>query len=153
LDIALAALEAVAPQPEPGPGPGSGGQGTLDLSAAFGKIISGEQFHPVLVPLAASFAARGAPAVVTRGVLRALLNNTQTTDPERLKRRDTELSKLADTVHSGYRKFAEALTGGPLFDPWQEFIAPPFPLDILPGAAHDFVATKSIAMGADPSAL
>jgi hypothetical protein len=56
-------------------------------------------------------------------------------------------------VQSGYDKFAATMTGGPLFDPWQEFIAPAFPLDILPGAAHDFVATKSIAMGADPSAL
>ena len=40
-----------------------------------------------------------------------------------------------------------------LFDPWQEFIVPPFPLDILPGVAHEFVVTKSTAMGADPSAL
>src|SRR5262249_49432214 len=93
------------------------------------------------------------PEPVTRGVLRALLDNTRTTDPERLKRRDVELGKLRETVRSGYDKFAARPTGGVLFDPWQEFIVPPFPLDILPGAAHDFVVTKSTAMGADPSAL
>jgi len=160
LDTALAALEAAAPQPKTNGQGGpqqsvsqQSGNDRLDWSEAFGKIITGKEFHPTLVPLAASRAARGTPEVVTRGVLRALLANTQTNDSERLRRRDVELSKLKDTVHSGYEKFAATPTSSALFDPWQEFIAPPFPLDILPGAAHDFVATKSVAMGADPAAL
>jgi len=154
LDTALAALEAVAPQPQPQPGPrpGPGGPGALDWSDAFGKIITGEQFHPALVPLAASFAARAVPQVAARGVLRALLNNTQTTDPERLRRRDVELNKLADTVQSGFNKFA-ATASGTLLDPWEEFIVPQFPLDLLPGIAGDFVVQKSNALGVDPSAM
>jgi len=104
----------------------------------------------VLVPLSASLAARAVPETAAIGVLHALLDNTQTTDPDRLKRRDVELKKLRETVRSGYEKF-EPKSG--LFDPWQQFIVPPFPLDILPGAAHDFVVTKSSAMGADPAAL
>jgi hypothetical protein len=59
-------------------------------------------------------------------------------------------------VRSGYEKFAAATaapTGAVLFDPRQEFIVPAFPFDILPGVVHDFVDMKSIAMGADPSAL
>jgi Protein of unknown function (DUF3987)/Primase C terminal 2 (PriCT-2) len=131
----------------------SGSSLSGNWSAAFGKIISGEQFHPVLVPLASSFAARAVPEAAARGVLHALLDNTQTTDPGRLKRRGVELNKLKETVRSGYDKFAATPISGPLFDPWQEFIVPPFPLDILPGAAHDFVATTSIAMGADPASL
>jgi hypothetical protein len=163
LDDALDALEAVAPQPKTN---GQGGRqqsaeqqgsglGALDWNVAFGQIISGEQFHPVLVPLASSFAARGVPAVTTTRALRALLTNTQTTDPARIARRDTELGKLKDTVRSGYEKFAQSPTtpSGKLFDPWQEFIVPPFPLDILPTVAQDFVGTKSTAMGVDPSAL
>src|SRR5262245_9027219 len=154
LDTALAALEAVAPQPQPQPGPrpGPGGPSALDWSDAFGKIITGEQFHPALVPLAASFAARAVPQVAARGVLRALLNNTQTTDPERLRRRDVELNKLADTVQSGFNKFA-ATASGTLLDPWEEFIVPQFPLDLLPGIAGDFVVQKSNALGVDPSAM
>jgi hypothetical protein len=86
-------------------------------------------------------------------VLRALLDNTQTIDPERLRRRDVEQNKLADTVRSGYDKFAATPTSGPLFDPWQEFITPAFPLDVLPSVARDFVEKQSIAIGVDPSAM
>src|SRR5262249_6629560 len=56
---------------------GEGIAGPLDLSEAVGEIITGKQFHPVLVPLAASLAARGSPEPVTRGLLRALLDNTR----------------------------------------------------------------------------
>jgi hypothetical protein len=156
LDIALAALEAVAPQPAAGQQQSAGPQsrqGTLDWNDAFGEIITGKKFHPVLASLASSFAAYAVPKAATEEALRALLNNTQTTDPVRLARRDAELAKLKDTVRSGFDKFAATPTGGALFDPWQEWIVPAFPLDVLPGAVRDFVATKSTAMGADPSAL
>jgi hypothetical protein len=152
LDFALAALEDVAPSsPSPSEDKGGGGAGTLDWSEGFGKIISGEQFHPVLVPLAASFAARGTPEAVTRGVLRSLLNNTQTADHERLKRRDIELNKLAATVRSGYDKFAP--TSGALLDPWRHFIAPPFPLDTLPPAVQCYVKSQAAIIGCDISGM
>jgi hypothetical protein len=89
-------------------------------------------------------------------VLQALLSNTQTAAPDRIARRDTELGKLKDTVRSGYEKFAKAAaapTGAELFDPWQLFIVPSFPFAILPTVAQDYVGTKSIALGADASAL
>jgi hypothetical protein len=41
----------------------------------------------------------------------------------------------------------------PLFDPWAEFIVPPFPIDILPPVASEFVATHSVLLGCDPSAM
>jgi hypothetical protein len=80
-------------------------------------------------------------------VLRALLTNTQTNDPERLRRRDVELGKLPDTVRSGYEKFAATPTSGALFDPWQEFIVPPFPLDILPDVARERYGRRPIGDG------
>jgi uncharacterized protein DUF3987 len=162
LDVALAALEAVAPQPKTtgqgGAQQSAGtqtGQGVLDLSAVFRKIISGEQFHPVLVPLSSSFAARGTPEAVTRGVLRALLNNTQTADPARLARRDTELANLKDTVRSGYEKFANtaAAPSGALFDPWERYLVPAFPLAILPKIAQEYITTQSTVIGCCPSAV
>lgn len=134
--------------PDAGPGPGSrprgGGEDALDWSDSFGKIITGKEFHPVLVPLAASFAAKGTPEPVARGVLGALLNNTQTTDPERLRRRDVELSKLGQTIRSGYQKFGQ---GGELFDPWARYIVPKFPLDVLPTMLQDFVSAQSNVIG------
>src|SRR5262249_21642075 len=102
LDIALAALEAIAP-PTPKDKPPKDDQqagDALDWSKAFGKIISGEQFHPALTPLAASFAAHAIPQPAARRILRGLLENTVTVDPERLKRRDIELKKVPETVKS-----------------------------------------------------
>jgi hypothetical protein len=156
LTVALETLEAVAPPPKAGAQQSTGTQpgDALDWDEAFGEIIRGEKFHPTLVPLSASFAARAAPQAVTVGALQALLNNTTTTDPARLTRRDAELAKLKDTVRSGYDKFAnEAPKTGELFDPWQEFIAPPFPLDVLPGPVAEIVQIRSDAMGIDHSAI
>jgi hypothetical protein len=160
LDIALAALEAVAPQPKSQSGQQQStgqqsGQGPLvDWNKTFGEIITGKKFHPVLAPLSSSFAAYGIPEGAAKGIFRALLTNTQTTDPARLARRDTELAKLKATVRSAYEKFARTPPlGAVLFDPWQEWLVPPFPLDILPAVAHDFVETKSNAMGVDPASL
>jgi hypothetical protein len=145
-----------------GGGPSPGGRGSqqsqaaprdrLDWSKAFGKVISGTEFHPQLTPLAASFAAHAVPQTAARGVLRALLDNTVTVDPERLKRRDAELKKLPETVRSGYDKFA-ATPASELFDPWQEFIVPAFPFDVLPTVLHDFIDRRSTAQGVDPSAM
>jgi hypothetical protein len=78
----------------------------LVWSKAFGEIISGKGFHLQLTRLAASFAAAAVPQTAARGVLRALLENTVTTDPERLRRRDVELNKLPETARSGYIKYA-----------------------------------------------
>jgi hypothetical protein len=107
LDAALATLEAAIP-----PRKKDDEQGEWDISSgldwhdAFSKIIAGSEFHPTLVPLAASFAARGVPEAQAIGVLHALLTNTKTDDPARIARRDTELAKLESTVRSGYEKFA-----------------------------------------------
>jgi hypothetical protein len=98
LIVALEVLEAVAPSPKPGAqqSPGTQPGDTLDWDEAFGEIISGKRFHPVLTPLSASFAAHDVPKAATKKALQALLNNTTTTDPARLARRDTELAKPKD---------------------------------------------------------
>jgi hypothetical protein len=164
LDVALAALEAVAP-PGSGTGAGTGtgtgtqagtgagAQASRDWSEDFGKIIRGEEFHPILAPLASSFAAHALPQHTTRRVLDALLDNTVTTDPARLRRRDVEKGKLAATVRSAYDKFDAMPGSGTIFDPWQEFIVPPFPIDVLPGVVGEFVTKKSADIGVDVSGM
>jgi AAA domain len=79
-----------------------------EWETAFGKILSGESYHPTLIPLAASFASWGAPEPVTDNVLRCLLINSRPQDPERGRRRDAELAKLPETVASAYAKFGKA---------------------------------------------
>ena len=162
LDVALAALEAVAPvgsgtatgtQTGTQAGAGPGGQGALDWSDAFGEIITGKKFHPVLAPLAASFAANALPQPAARRILDALLDNTVTTDPARLRRRDVEKGKLAGTVKTAYDKFDAMPASGAIFDPWQEFVVPPFPIDVLPGVIGEFVTKKSADIGVDLSGM
>ena len=79
----------------------------LEWEVAFGKILSGEEYHPTLVPLAASLASWGAPEPITDNVLRCLLLNSNPVDPERLRRRDAELAKLPQTVKSAYAKYGK----------------------------------------------
>jgi hypothetical protein len=160
LDIALAALEAVAPvgsgtatgtQTGTQTGAGPGGQGTLDWSDAFGEIITGKHFHPALAPLAGSFAAYALPQPAAQRILHALLDNTVTTDPVRLRRRDAEKRKIPNTVKTAYDKFDAAPRT--VFDPWSEFIVPPFPIDVLPGVVGEFVTKKSADIGVDEAGL
>jgi hypothetical protein len=41
----------------------------------------------------------------------------------------------------------------PLFDPWEKYIVPPFPFDVLPSLVQDYVAAQSTVIGCDGSAL
>jgi hypothetical protein len=41
----------------------------------------------------------------------------------------------------------------PLLDPWDAYIVPPFPFDVLPRDVESYVETHSIVVGCDPSAL
>jgi hypothetical protein len=111
----------------------------LELDEEFKKVLTGESYHPTLVPLAASLAARGAPEPVAYDVLHALLANSNPCDPERLRRRDAERMKLEDTVSSGYVKFdksggADAANAGAgqAASLWKEIDVNLFGVDILP---------------------
>jgi len=42
---------------------------------------------------------------------------------------------------------------GAIFDPWQEFVVPPFPIDVLPGVIGEFVTKKSADIGVDLSGM
>jgi Protein of unknown function (DUF3987) len=41
----------------------------------------------------------------------------------------------------------------PIFDPWDEYVVPPFPLDVLSEDVRRFVETQSRVIGCDPSAV
>ena len=44
-------------------------------------------------------------------------------------------------------------TGPLLFDPWAPYIVPAFPFDTLPPVLQQFVASQSVVIGGDPSAM
>jgi hypothetical protein len=48
---------------------------------------------------------------------------------------------------------AVAATPAPLFDPWQRYIVPEFPLRVLPLAVQRYVTSQSVVIGCDPAAL
>ena len=124
----------------------------VDWAKSIQQIISGSSYHPALVPLAASCASHRVPQQAADKLLRALLANSAPSDPERERRRQSELSKLPDTVASAYRKFGEPEAATP-FDPWERYIVPTFPLDILPTIARAFVSEQAAVIGCDASGL
>ena len=48
---------------------------------------------------------------------------------------------------------AQPYTGPLLFDPWAPYIVPVFPFDTLPPVLQDYIASQSVVIGGDPSAL
>jgi AAA domain-containing protein len=88
----------------------------VEWEDAFHTILTGESYHPTLVPLAASFAAWGMPEPAADNVLRCLLINSKPADPERERRRQAELAKLPETVSSAYAKFGGSKEGEPRED-------------------------------------
>jgi hypothetical protein len=106
LDHALAKLESAVKTPESGADHAAVKDGPLDWAAAFGRILSGEEYHPTLAPLAASFAYAGLQEPLADYILDCLLKNSRPPDSERLRRRDAELAKLPETIRSAYAKFA-----------------------------------------------
>jgi hypothetical protein len=63
---------------------------------------------------------------------------------------EEEQAIIAATINDNEAPlFADA----PIFDPWECYIVPPFPLSILPGDVAAFVQVQSRNIGCDPSAL
>lgn len=139
------------------------GREPLDWDDAVERIVRGDEFHPTLVPLAASFAASGVPEDVAERLLHAVVASTQTQDPARRQRAAAELDKLADTVRSGYEKFAPSqaptsaasAAAGTIvpIDLWGRFDPPELPSGLLPALIEDFAREESALMGADPAGL
>jgi hypothetical protein len=113
-----------------------------------GGILSGEKYHPSIVPLAAKLTTAGLNEGAAVNLIRGILDNSAGPRDDRFKARYVNVSAA---VKSARGKFAHE--PGPLFDPWAEYVVPAFPLDILPAVARDFVSTQSVLIGCDPSAL
>jgi hypothetical protein len=159
LDDALERLKAKAPadsgkdkssnDANEGAGDGADERSTDELVA---NIITGCEFHPSLVPLSARLIGSGLFDGSTVTLLRALMNaSTAPHDPVRWQVR---FNKIPSIVHSAREKFNGAGTNvARVFDPWQRFIVPPFPIEVLPPVAQNFVIDHSAVIGCDPAAV
>jgi hypothetical protein len=143
------------------------GERRVEWEDAFERLLAGAEYHPTLVPLAASFARWDVPEPATYNVLRSLLLNSNPQDPERIRRRDVELEKLEETVSSAYAKFSKAAkadgaggNGGSSATPDEKEIdlrlfgseIPPPELshDMLPDGWVDLVWASAFAAAAPP---
>ena len=48
---------------------------------------------------------------------------------------------------------SKAAPTGPVFDPWEKYIVPEFPLQVLPRTLQNYVTSQSVIIGCDPAAL
>jgi hypothetical protein len=63
---------------------------------------------------------------------------------------------LADQADPGWRKpkrTAAISKAEPVFDPWERYIVPDFPLQVLPEVVQRYVTSQSVVIGCDPAAL
>jgi hypothetical protein len=61
-----------------------------------------------------------------------------------------------ESLHELIERFArpwEKTAHESVFDPWEQYIVPDFPLHVLPSAVQKYVTSQSLVIGCDPSAL
>jgi hypothetical protein len=145
----------------------------VDWSPLAGKIVTiwpdldgvgqsyAERVAPVLVALGCRVAIVTPPAdkpakwdaydCVKEGGDPNILINTAIEWPGRTNRGrgDGGAGSDAGGQSGGTQTGADA----PLFNPWEAYIVPPFPFEVLPIDVQSFVKTQSTIIGCDPSAL
>ena len=125
------------------------------------NIASGQEFHPSIVPLSARLIGGGTHAPSAVNFIRDLL---EAIPPEqRDERWQSRFGDVPRIVKTAEEKFgtgrteeaaaAPAEPAEPLFDPWDDYVVPKFPLDVLPASVQRFVIELSAVIGCDPSAL
>ncbi|MGB6766749.1 MAG: DNA-primase RepB domain-containing protein, partial [Methyloceanibacter sp.] len=133
-------------------GPGDAGIHATQISvsaALLNRGVSTDEVVDVLLTAtraaAGSFGERWNWQRETRAI-RQMCESWLTKHPEKRVTEDTATKKdqSPDTSSSATAD---------LFDPWQRFSAPPFPLEILPPTIRHFAATQSEVIGCDKSAL
>jgi hypothetical protein len=122
----------------------------IDWAQKLGNIIRGADLHDSLRDLAASMSGSGMSPGAVKGILRAAMNNSAAPRDKRWQERYDDIDRLVD---GAVERFQHSSTTTPLFDPWAQFVVPPFPLDVLPPVAREFVTSQSLVIGCDPSAL
>jgi hypothetical protein len=140
LDAALAALEANA-------APAPAKPEKRDNGAPTDWLITPERLtdHDELLRLVGAMRRAGMSAGAAVNFFRRQLEALTGVDEGKRARRVDELPRMADVADGPEHQAA----GLPLYDPWQNFAVPDFPLGILPYSLQNYVATQAEGKGCD----
>jgi hypothetical protein len=157
LDDVIPALEAAAPAAKTTPSMnGAGGDDSADWDALISNILTAKEIYPTCPPLTMKLQRAGMNDGAVVNLTRAIVNlsEARVREPGRVQ---NAYSKIPAMVRTGREKIEEVPEAGgepqAIFDPWETYIVPPFPLDVLPDVVREFVRTQSRIIGCDPSAL
>ena len=121
-----------------------------DWGELIGNILAGESLHDSITAMAASFVATGMSDDAAIERLQSLM--AASAAPKDARGRD-RYDEIPRAVRSARAKFEPQTTAGPVFDPWQQYIVPDFPLRVLPQAVQNYVTSQAVVIGCDPSAM
>jgi hypothetical protein len=165
LEAALRILDQVAPKKKTNGAAGAqqdnDSNERADWDELVGNVMQGKQntVHQSLTKLAIKLLAAGMKDAAALRFLRGLMKASMM---ERNERWQVRYNYIPRAVSSGRATIdaqpqasttAKAASAAKVFDPWERYIVPAFPLDILPQVARDYVTTQSAVIGACPSAL
>ncbi len=102
-----------------------------------------------MVSLSAKFITAGLNDGTVVNVLSGLMEASAASRDIRWAARSASIPTIVTTARE---KYARAI-GDAVLDPWQPYIVPPFPSDILPANVQRFVDAQTRSIGCDPSAL
>jgi hypothetical protein len=136
-------------------------QERTDWAEEINNILVGSDLHDSITRLAAKLIASGMSAGAAANLLRDLL---QRSNAPRGQRFDDRLADIPRAVDSALRKYqpdqtaaraaaASATPARELFDPWERYIVPEFPLQVLPPVVLNYVTSQSVVIGCDCNAL
>jgi hypothetical protein len=118
------------------------------------NIHAGRDLHDSLRDLGGKLVTAGMGQGAAINLLRGVMQKSAAPHDDRWQARFDDIPRLVESAERPPQAPpSEGKDAGTLFDPWADYVVPAFPLDILPPAAHDFVTTRSVVMGCDPSAL
>ncbi len=149
LDNALAALIAEAPEEAHVSDSEFTSYKGRPWADSFRGVVTGENFHQSLVSLSAKFITAGINDGTTVNVLRGLMEASTAARDLRWAARSASIPTIVTTARE---KYARAI-GDAVLDPWQPYIVPQFPSDILPASVQGLVNAQARAIGCDPSAV
>jgi hypothetical protein len=130
----------------------AGAGGAEDWQFLFDSIRNGHAIHDSLRDLAAKLIAAGMKAGTAVNMLQAAMQGSTAPRDQRWQERFGDIPNLVDSAERKFRQ-PEPPNDAPLFDPWERYIVPEFPLHVLPEAAREYVRSQSIVIGCDPAAL
>jgi hypothetical protein len=126
--------------------------GGSDWDELVANLQKGRELHRSLTAMAMKLLVAGMNDGAAVRHLRALMNASQAPRDQRWQDRFDYIPRAVRTAREKLNEPPQPATATAVFDPWERYIVPAFPFDILPAVVQDFVSTQSAVIGCCPSA-